>query len=72
MGAAYLRGNLTLPVQPHRFGCTGKQSFVNRTIAYKIAKETRRGRAYPCAFCNGWHITTMDKPRRKADAPLSS
>lgn len=40
--------------------CTGKQKFVNPTLAWRVARKMRRKRwtasAYRCAWCKHYHV----------------
>lgn len=62
MAAAYLLAP-DVPTLTIEFagGCSGKLR-QSRTEAHAATARRRRGIAYPCKACGGWHTTRADGP----------
>lgn len=51
--------------------CEGKARFASATIAHKVAKRRserdKRGEAYHCEFCGGYHIGARSHKNAKVE-----
>jgi hypothetical protein len=56
MGAAHLKGPVTVLVKCRNFFCDGKERFDSAVLARTAALRKERRNHYRCHGCGGWHV----------------